>query len=314
MHERAAQAIERLFAERLPEHYNALAHHYSRSGNTAKAIDYLHRAGQQAVERSAYAEAVSHLTSAFDLLTTLPETPRAQPAGVGRADDSRHGVGGDQGPGGPGSGTAYTRARALCEQVGEPPQLFRVLWGLWGFITRRGEYQTMRALGEQLLSLAQRLQDPDLLLEAHQALWTSLVLWRRAGRRPARTRNRGYGSMTRSGTAPMPRSTAGTTLGCVAASLAAPTLWLLGLPRPGGGQQPGGAGPGPAARPPLESGHRPVLGCLAASPAPGGAPDPGTRRGRHDHRDRAGVSATSWRRQCPCGAGRWPRVGTGRRA
>ena len=74
MHERAAQAIEGLFAERLPEHYNALAHHYSRSGNTAKAVDYLHRAGQQAVERSAYAEAVSHLTTALDLLTTLPET------------------------------------------------------------------------------------------------------------------------------------------------------------------------------------------------------------------------------------------------
>src|SRR5262249_61675309 len=36
MHERAAQAIEGLFAERLPEHYNALAHHYSRSGNAAK--------------------------------------------------------------------------------------------------------------------------------------------------------------------------------------------------------------------------------------------------------------------------------------
>ena len=38
-----------------------------------------------------------------------------------------------------------------------------------------GEYQTRRALGEQLLSLAQRLQDPDLLLEAHHALWTTLL-------------------------------------------------------------------------------------------------------------------------------------------
>jgi predicted ATPase len=74
LHERAAQAIEALFAERLPEHYHALAHHYSRSGNTAKAVDYLHRAGHQAVERSAYAEAVSHLTTALDLLTALPET------------------------------------------------------------------------------------------------------------------------------------------------------------------------------------------------------------------------------------------------
>ena len=67
-----------------------------------------------------------------------------------------------------------TRARELCEQVGEPPQLFRVLWGFWLMYNGRGDHQTMRALGEQLLSLAQRLEDPDLLLEAHHALWTSL--------------------------------------------------------------------------------------------------------------------------------------------
>src|SRR4029434_1190340 len=57
---------------------------------------------------------------------------------------------------------------------GRPPQLFRVLWGFWLMYNGRGDYQTMRALGEQLLSLAQRLEDPDLLLEAHHALWTSL--------------------------------------------------------------------------------------------------------------------------------------------
>jgi predicted ATPase len=68
-----------------------------------------------------------------------------------------------------------TRARELCEQVGEPPQLFRVLWGFWLMYNARGDHQTMRALGEQLLSLARRLEDPDLLLEAHHALWTSLI-------------------------------------------------------------------------------------------------------------------------------------------
>jgi predicted ATPase len=66
------------------------------------------------------------------------------------------------------------RARELCEQIGEPPQLFRVLWGLWLMYNARGDSQTMRMLGEQLLSLAQHLEDPDLLLEAHHALWTSL--------------------------------------------------------------------------------------------------------------------------------------------
>ncbi len=58
--------------------------------------------------------------------------------------------------------------------MGELPQLFRVLWGLWLVYIERGEYETTRTLGEQLLSLAQRLHDPDLLLEAHHALWATL--------------------------------------------------------------------------------------------------------------------------------------------
>jgi predicted ATPase len=68
----------------------------------------------------------------------------------------------------------FTHARELCEQIGDPTQLFRVLWGLWSGYNARGDYQTMRAVGEQLLSLAERLHDPYLLLEAHHALWTSL--------------------------------------------------------------------------------------------------------------------------------------------
>jgi predicted ATPase len=79
-----------------------------------------------------------------------------------------------KGSGAPEVERLYTRTRALCEEVGEPQQLFRVLWGLWGVHNSHGEYQTMRALGEQLLSLAQGLNDPDLLLEAHHAMWTSL--------------------------------------------------------------------------------------------------------------------------------------------
>jgi class 3 adenylate cyclase len=72
LHERVAQAIEGLFAGRLAEHYHALAHHYSRSGNIPKAVTYLQRAGHQAVERSVYAEAISSLNAALDLLTTTP--------------------------------------------------------------------------------------------------------------------------------------------------------------------------------------------------------------------------------------------------
>jgi predicted ATPase/DNA-binding winged helix-turn-helix (wHTH) protein len=175
LHGRAAQAIEELFAERLPEHYYALAYHYSRSGNTTRAVDYLQRAGHQAVERSAYAEAVSHLTTALDLLTTLPETHERsqQELSVLMILGAAFRV--TKGQAAPEVEQLYFRARELCEQVGEPLQLFRVLLGLWHAHGTRGEYQARRTLGEQLLSLAQRLQDPDLLLEAHHALWTTML-------------------------------------------------------------------------------------------------------------------------------------------
>jgi predicted ATPase len=175
LHGRAAQAIEALFAARLPEHYYALAHHYSRSGNTAKAVDYLQHAGQQAVERSAYAEAVSLLTTALDLLTTLPETRERSQQELGVLMSLGAVLRVTKGQAAPEVERLYTRARELSEQVGEPQQLFRVLLGLWHAHGTRGDYQTRRALGEQLLSLAQHLHDPDLLLEAHHALWTTLL-------------------------------------------------------------------------------------------------------------------------------------------
>jgi predicted ATPase len=175
LHGSAAQAIEELFAERLPEHYYALAHHYSRSGNTTKAVDYLQRAGQQAVERSAYAEAISHLTTGLDLLTTLPESRERSQQELDVQMTLGIALRVIKGQAAPAVEKLYTRARALCEQVGESSQLFRVLWGFCHVPGLRGEYQTRRALGEQLLSLAQRLQDHDFLLEAHHTLWTTLL-------------------------------------------------------------------------------------------------------------------------------------------
>ncbi len=74
-------------------------------------------------------------------------------------------------------GKAYTRARELCQQVGEPSQLFPVLYGLWAFYVTGGDLKAARELGEQLLSFAQRTQDSTLLLEAHRALGETFF-WR----------------------------------------------------------------------------------------------------------------------------------------
>jgi predicted ATPase/class 3 adenylate cyclase len=174
-HQRIAQALEAQFPETVEMQPELVAHHYTEAGRSASAITYWHRAGQQAVERSAYAEAVSHLTTALALLTILPESRAHSQQELDMQMTLGIALRATRGQTAPEVARLYTRARELCEQVGEPAQLFRVLWGLWHAHGQQGAYQTRLALGEQLLSLAQRLQDPDLLLEAHHALWTTLL-------------------------------------------------------------------------------------------------------------------------------------------
>jgi predicted ATPase len=232
LHEHAAQALETLFPARLAEYYHALAHHYSRSGNAAKAVDYLSRAGQQAVERSAYADAASHLTAALDLLTTLPESRARSQQELALQITLSIALRVTKGGGAPDVERLYTRARVLCEQLGEHSQLFRVLLGLWLVYYQRGAYPRMRALGEQLLSLAQHLHDPDLLLEAHHALWATLVSGGElSAARPhldqglqiyEPQRHRAHAALY-SGHDP----------GVCCRAVAAPRLWLLGFPDQG---------------------------------------------------------------------------------
>jgi predicted ATPase len=67
LHRRAAQALERLCAERAEERLGLLGHHWERAGYAERAVDYLRRAGEQAATRFANAEAVSHFSRALDL-------------------------------------------------------------------------------------------------------------------------------------------------------------------------------------------------------------------------------------------------------
>jgi class 3 adenylate cyclase/predicted ATPase len=167
LHEQTAKAIEDLYGSSLEDHYGELAHHYSRSGNAKKAVKYLHLAGEQATRRSANAEAINHLTAALELLRTLPDTPervqhelRLQLA-LGAPLQATKGFAA------PEVERVYTRARELCRQIGETPQLFSVLFGLWASYTARAQHKTARELGEQWLALAQRRPDPAVFLGAY---------------------------------------------------------------------------------------------------------------------------------------------------
>jgi predicted ATPase len=68
----------------------------------------------------------------------------------------------------------YARAQALCQQIGETPQLFPTLRGLCRFYRNWGVLPTARVLGEQLYRLVQRDAEPIPLLEAHEVLGDTL--------------------------------------------------------------------------------------------------------------------------------------------
>jgi hypothetical protein len=80
LHERAGEVIENLFSERLDDHMNELARHYSRSLITAKAVKYLHLAGQQAARRSAYTEAFGTSPKAWSYSGVFRMIPSARDA------------------------------------------------------------------------------------------------------------------------------------------------------------------------------------------------------------------------------------------
>jgi predicted ATPase len=174
LHEQTGHALEQLYQDNVEEHYSELAYHYSCSGNTDKAVEYLHLAGQQAVQRSANAEAITHLTTALELLKTLPDKPEHAQQELRLHISLGMPLQTIRGFSSPEVLATYTRARALCQQLSETRQLFPVLYGLRTCHQVRGEFCTACELGEQLLSLAQREQDPILLMEAHRALGSTL--------------------------------------------------------------------------------------------------------------------------------------------
>jgi predicted ATPase len=159
--------LEQQFPETVETQPELLAQHYTEAGLTEQALPYWQRAGLRALERSAYVEALRHVTTGLELCKLLPETVERIRQELDLQMILGSALAATKGSGAPETGHAYRRARALCQQVWESPQLFPVLRGLVPFYISRGELQTALELGEQMLSLAQRVHDLADLGHAH---------------------------------------------------------------------------------------------------------------------------------------------------
>ena len=181
-HQRIAQVLETRFPATVETQPELVAQHYTAAGCTEQAVPYWQRAGQQASDRSANLEAISHFTTGIELLKTLPETPEHTQHALTLYIALGAALQMTKGHSAPEVEHAYTQAHALCQQVGETPELVPVLFGLWRFYGARPQLHTARELGETLLRLAQRAHDPALAVIAHYALG---VTWFWLGALPA---------------------------------------------------------------------------------------------------------------------------------
>jgi class 3 adenylate cyclase/predicted ATPase len=227
-HQRIAAVLEERFPEIVETQPEWLAHHYTEAGLAEHAIPYWQRAGEHARERSAPLEAIRHCTTGIALLQTLPETPaRTQQAAslhlaLGAALQMAKGLAA------PEVEHAYTRARAWCQQMGETPALVPVLFGLWRFYLVRSQLHTAREIGETLLRLAQRADDPALAVLAHYALGAT---WFYLGGLPAARQHLEAGiARYTPDQRRAPAFRMGSDPGIVCRLYAASTLWALGYP------------------------------------------------------------------------------------
>jgi hypothetical protein len=167
-----------------------LAHHYTEASLVTQAIPYWQQAGQQAIQRSANLEAAQYLTKGLALLATLPETPvRAQQelalqlalgltliANIGRGSVEVQQV--------------YRRADELCQQVGDTPQRFQALWGLFYFYLMRAEHLRVRVTGRAAPQLRPTLAGSRLRAAGLLGARGSVMVSRRVTGRPRPPRGR----------------------------------------------------------------------------------------------------------------------------
>ena len=173
LHRRIAHVLEEYFSDIVATEPEVVAHHLTEAGLVERAVDYWCRAGARCADRSAYIEAVKHLSRAIEMLGLLPQTPDTlrkelevlitlgplvMAVKTVRSTDAEK---------------LYVRARELVDQFGKVSQRFPVLWGLWFVNYSRGRYARASEVGERLLDAAQRGDDSGQNLEAHHALWAT---------------------------------------------------------------------------------------------------------------------------------------------
>jgi DNA-binding winged helix-turn-helix (wHTH) protein len=167
IHQQVAQVFKTRFPEVAEQQPELLAYHYTEAGSCEQALRYWHRAGEQALQRSANVEAMLHLRKGLELLTALPDVEKRTEDELALRLALGNALSATKGFAAPEVELEYTRAHALCRRLGDTPHLFRALDGLRLFYLMRGPLPTAYEVGKHYLGLAQRQRDAAYIQRGH---------------------------------------------------------------------------------------------------------------------------------------------------
>ena len=175
LHRRVAEALEHVHAPGLDVAAAQIAAQFANAGLIDRAAVYYQRAAEVAQRIGANLEAIGLLQRGLDLLLAL--TPSLNRDGRELGLQTALGVSlvATEGYGASRVRSVYARARQLCQILGEPPSP-PILRALALVSLAEPRIEECHALGDHLMSLAERADDPILRVEAHFVLGVSLLL------------------------------------------------------------------------------------------------------------------------------------------
>jgi predicted ATPase len=113
LHERTGRAIETLYGNHIDDYLDRLAHHYSRSTNVEKAVNYLHLAAERCATRTAHLQALTYANRGVELLSSQPESAERDRRELAFQIITGYSLYATRGLAAPETGRALARARAL---------------------------------------------------------------------------------------------------------------------------------------------------------------------------------------------------------
>lgn len=160
LHEDVGKMLETLYGERAEKISVQLAYHFQKAGITEKAIEYLKKAGDRSLGLYANEEAILHFTKGLELLKTLPDSPERTQLELTLQLALTPALQFTRGLGAAELEQTLARAKELCQQLGETPQLLIALVQLSFFHAVRGDYRKALEYGKQVKRMTEQGDDP----------------------------------------------------------------------------------------------------------------------------------------------------------